>query len=180
MTSSGVENIISSTAILHYFCGVFGYANIASKYSKIELLYRVTFVVIKAAFLVLFVYVRKSSGAVLTRDVDSIVFFVTRDLLTLLDIITFYVHTIRSTTNTSNMLRFWTGMSSLEEDMENSGIKLDSKRLKVVAALGALPEYLSMCICISGFKTIFANGRTQQQFTFKIVVCKYFATIKNQ
>lgn len=117
--------------------------------------------------------------ATFAGDIDVAVYSVGRDLTVILDIATFCIHTFCNTMQTEKVYRFWEKLRTLENQMKNVGIRLDYKRLKTIAYMTVVPEYLVFCLgAVSYLKTM--NFTTVMDFVGCIVIGKPLFILKGQ
>lgn len=172
------DTVISCTMILHYFCNIAGYANIEKTCIKRENLYKTFFIIIKAVFVALSIYsFGKRFEISLTENVSGTVYLRTKDLLTVLNLIGFYVHTICNSAKEKKIRRFWLNLRAIEKDFQRVGIVLNHKRLRTTAAIGAIPEYIIACIYLTGYaKMMWTSGPLEEVILDELAGKNYLNT----
>lgn len=161
--SKNNDDIISTSTILHNFCNIFGYANIAKRNPYKERLYKTTFAIIKVVFIVLVITCHKMNFQDMHIKIsDNAVISVTHKLFAIINIFAFYVHIFFNSLKAPKIHRFWQELQALEVELNKIDVKLDRKRLKKIAIIGTAPECLAMCVCILGYPKVFASGRLEE------------------
>lgn len=154
--------------MLHCFCKMFGYANIAKKNPKTERLYRNSFVAIKVVFVILAIICYKMSFDVLhIEKSNNAVISATGGLLVTIDIVTLYVHIFQNGLKAPKIHQFWQKLQKLEEEFNKIGIKIDHKCLKIIAIIGTAPECLVLFFGLLGYAKLFV-GATLEEFVLHV------------